>query len=75
MPKNIKSIILKYLSKSSAFLNFIIYRNIDKVYSSVSFPSEIILTLLPKYSGNLSGDNVWTGIIVVGLSALANFFN
>jgi len=45
------------------------------IYNSVGFPSESILTLLPKYSGNLSGDKVWMGIIVVGLSELANFFN
>jgi hypothetical protein len=29
------------------------------VYSSVGFPPESILTLLPKYSGNLSGDSVY----------------
>lgn len=45
------------------------------IYSSVGFPSESILTLLPKYSGNFSGDSVWMGIIVTGLSALANSFN
>jgi hypothetical protein len=44
-------------------------------YSSVGFPSESILALLPKYSENLSGDSVWMGIIVVGLSASANSFN
>jgi hypothetical protein len=39
------------------------------VYSSVGFPSESILTLLPKYSVNFSGERVWIGMIVVGLSA------
>ena len=45
------------------------------IYNLVGFPSESILTLLPKYSLNLSGDCVWMGIIVAGFSALVNAFS